>query len=392
MISDLSMIRAIEISINREFDKSSNQAIKQSSNRKEYMKKTFYTIAALMSSIMMNAQEVQQVQVGDNLEYGVTYSLPKTVAQVTLVTKCRKTEAGQYAQYAEKFLGLDDAVQDDETVYEILSVNIAPGATPDSMRTYHIEFPEKGALPTFYFTPEGSLWSINQKPEIVEQREVDVRGQKGNKRTLKASDVMSPEILKAGSRIKQAELAAQEIFSLRESKKALLKGEADNMPKDGASMQIVLDNLDAQEQALLTLFTGETVETVSTKTIQYVPQAETADELLFRFSPVLGLVDNDDLAGEPYYINVSVLEDNSMIEPNDPKSRKKADKGIAFCVPGKIAVSLRTLNGVVAEATFQAAQFGHVERLPQAQFTDKKKQVAASFEPTTGSVRMVEVN
>lgn len=356
------------------------------------MKKIYLTIAALMSSVMMNAQEVQQVQVGDNMEYGITYSLPKTVAQVTLVTKCSKTVAGQYAQYAEKFLGLNDAIQDDETKYEILGVSLAATATPDSLRTYHIEFPEKGALPTFYFTEQGSLWSINQKPQVAEQPEVKVLGHKGNKRTLKASDVMSPEILKAGSRIKQAELAAQEIFSLRESKRALLKGEADNMPKDGASMQIVLDNLDAQEQALLSLFVGETTETITTKTICYVPEAETSDSILFRFSPMLGIVDVDDLAGEPYYVTVSVLEDNRMSELNDPKARKKAEKGIAFCVPGKIEVSLRTLNGVVAVETFQAAQFGHVERLPQAQFTDKKKQVAASFEPTTGSVRMVEVN
>lgn len=356
------------------------------------MKKRILTIAALASSMMMSAQVVQEVQVGDNLEYGITYSLPKTVAQVTLVTKCRKTVAGQYASYAQKFLGLNDVAQDDETVYEIQSVSIAPAAIPDSMRTYHIEFPEKGALPTFYFTEQGSLWAINQKPVVDDQPEVNVHGRKGNKRTLKASDVMSPEILKAGSRIKQAELAAQEIFSLRESKKALLKGEADNMPKDGASMQIVLDNLDAQEQALLSLFVGETTEVVTTQVINYVPEAETSDALLFRFNPMLGLVDVDDLAGEPYYMNLSVLEDNTMNDPNDPKAKKKAEKGIAFCVPGKIDVSLSTLNGVVAQATFQAAQFGHVERLPQAQFTDKKKQVAASFDPTTGSVRMVEIN
>lgn len=356
------------------------------------MKKIYLSIVALMSCVMMNAQEVREVQVGDNMEYGITYSLPKTVAQVTLVIKCRKTEAGPYAQYAEKFLGLEDAVQEDETRYEIQSTGITPVPAADSTRTYHIDFPEKGALPTFYFTEQGSLWAINQKPVVEEQTGVSVEGHRGPKRTLKATDVMSPEILKAGSRIKQAELAAQEIFSLRESKRALLKGEADNMPKDGASMQIVLDNLDAQEQALLTLFTGETVETVKTHNITYVPTAETNSEVLFRFSPMLGIVDKDDLAGEPYYVGVSVLEDNTLPDANDPKAKKKAEKGIAFCVPGKIAVTLSNLNRVVAEETFQAAQFGHVERLPQSQFTDKKKQVAASFDPTTGSVRMVEVN
>lgn len=345
-----------------------------------------------MSAMMLSAQEVQQVQVGDNMNYGITYSLPKTAAEVTLVTRCSKTEAGVYAQYAEKFLGIDDAIQDDQTTYEVLSIVITPKALADTARTYHIEFSEKGALPTFYFTEQGSLWSINREPLPVEKQEFTLPEVKSNVRVLKATDVMSPEILKAGSRIKQAELAAQEIFSLRESKKALLKGEADNMPNDGASLQIVLDNLDAQEQALLTLFTGETTQTVSTQTLQYVPESAVRDVLLFRFSNMLGVVDNDDLAGEPYYISVDVLEDNTMAEPTDPKARKKAEKGIAFCIPGKVGISLSTLQGKVAEATFNAGQFGHVEQLPQAQFTDKKKQVAANFDPTTGAIKLFELN
>lgn len=356
------------------------------------MKKNILTIAALMTSVMLSAQEVQHVQVGDNMNYGITYSLPKTAAKVTLVTKCRKTEAGPYAQYAEKFLGLDDVVLEDETVHEILSVSIAPEAVADSSRTYHIMFSEKGALPTFYFTGQGTLWAINQEPTIEPEQTVAFSGRKGNKRVLKASDVMSPEILKAGSRIKQAELAAQEIFSLRESRKSLLKGEADNMPHDGASLQIVLDNLDAQEQALLSLFVGETTETIATNTVLYVPESEINDAVLFRFSPMLGLVDVDDLAGEPYSISISVIEDNTMPESADPKARKKAEKGIAFCIPGKISLSLNNLKGKVAEATFQAAQFGHVEMLHQGQFIDKKKPVAASFEPTTGAIKLFEIN
>ena len=37
---------------------------------------------------------------------------------------------------------------------------------------------------------------------------------------------------------RQAELVAKEIYSIRESKNALLRGEADNMPKDGAQLDV----------------------------------------------------------------------------------------------------------------------------------------------------------
>lgn len=355
------------------------------------MKKIFLAIAALGSSMMMSAQEVQQVQIGDNMSYGITYSLPQTAVKVKMTVVCRKTEAGQYAQYAEKFLGLTDAKTEDEVSYEITSITMNTKAVADSTRTYHIEFSEKGALPTFYLTDENSLWSINRAPEVVTAEDVaetEADNQDNGKLRLKASDVMNPEILKAGSRIKQAELAAQEIFSIRESRNSLLRGEVDNMPKDGASLQIMLNNLDAQEQALLTLFEGITETTTETREIVYVPTEETNNHVLFRFSKSLGMVDSDDLAGEPYYLNAEVLELSKMDDLTDPKQKKKVEKGIAFCVPGKMTVTLSTLEGAVAELTMNAAQLGHVERLPQAQFTDKKKRVEALFDPTTGAVKM----
>ena len=54
--------------------------------------------------------------------------------------------------------------------------------------------------------------------------------------TAAAQEIIDPrkflteEILMASSRAKMAELVAKEIYNIRESKNALLRGEADNMP------------------------------------------------------------------------------------------------------------------------------------------------------------------
>ena len=59
-------------------------------------------------------------------------------------------------------------------------------------------------------------------------------------------DFLTEEILMASSTAKMAELVAKEIYNIRESKNALVRGQADNMPKDGAQLKLMLDNLEEQ--------------------------------------------------------------------------------------------------------------------------------------------------
>lgn len=65
-----------------------------------------------------------------------------------------------------------------------------------------------------------------------------------------------------------AELVAKEIYNIRESKNALVRGQADNMPKDGAQLKLMLDHLDEQEQAMTEMFSG-----VLNKEEKYIPSA-----------------------------------------------------------------------------------------------------------------------
>lgn len=60
----------------------------------------------------------------------------------------------------------------------------------------------------------------------------------------------------AGSTAKMAELVAKEIYNIRESKNALVRGQADNMPKDGEQLKIMLANLEEQEAAMTEMFSG----------------------------------------------------------------------------------------------------------------------------------------
>lgn len=346
--------------------------------------------ATFIATASLQAQEVQQVTIGENLTYGITYSLPTTAIVISVESTCAKTIAGPFAAYAEKFLGVHDAVQADQSLWEIQNITMQSVAKADSARTYHISFPEKGALPTFYLTNDRCLCSINREPQelttLPDEKVIDLTG----KSPYKASDVLTGEILKAGSKLKQAELVAQEIFSIRESRSLLIKGEADNMPGDGASLQLMLDNLSAQEEALMTLFVGTTTKTQQTHNYTYIPARETSRDLAFRFSKHLGYVDIDDYAGEPYYVSIQMTEDNREQIIPGAKSKKRSENGIAFCIPGKAHVSLLDTKETLAEGDMYLSQFGRVEQLPQGQFTDKKRPCSAAFTPATGAIKIFE--
>ena len=60
----------------------------------------------------------------------------------------------------------------------------------------------------------------------------------------------------ASSTAKMAELVAKEIYNIRESKMPFYAAKADNMPSDGAQLKIMLDNLNAQEDAMTKMFSG----------------------------------------------------------------------------------------------------------------------------------------
>lgn len=352
------------------------------------MKRIISLLGAALLSHLLLAQNVEQVTIGDNMNYGITYRLPQTAIRITVRAHCVKTEAGTFAPYAEKLLGLTDAAQSDETSCQITSISMQPFAMADPARTYHIEFSDKAALPTFYLDEDHCLLSINRAPELPAVVPPVVEAP-ATKLKYKPSDVMTSEMLKAGSKAKQAELVAEEVLSLRESRSDLIRGEADNTPKDGRQLELMLDNLSAQEAALLSLFVGNTTESDIEREYIYIPKEPVNRELIFRFSSEFGFVEPDDLSGAPYYLSVAMLEDNRLPEL-DAKQRKKVEKGIAYCVPGKARLSLQSSTETLSQGDVILSQFGHVDQLPQAQFIDKKRPTSALFVPSTGAIKLFE--
>ena len=204
---------------------------------------------------------------------------------------------------------------------------------------------------------------------------------------LNPRDYMTQEILTASSISKQAELTAAEIYDIRESRSALAKGEADNMPKDGEQLKLMIDNLNTQERALLQLFKGtETTETRSFDFV-YIP-TEDKEEVLFRFSKKLGAVNADNLAGEPIYI--SIKDKHTVPTPAVTNKKKKEVMDVRYNVPSEVEVKIFNSDKVFASGTYPMGQFGNVEHLG-AELFNKKMETQVFLNPVTGGIEKLQL-
>ena len=353
------------------------------------MKHIISILILLLSASSMTAQTiVEKVVPTKASNNGVQYSLPITSfivnAEVTKVT----VKAGSYYRYAERYLGVKDVATEDAVYYILGKVTLVNKGIPDKDNTYNIEFKQKTVAPFAYLTRDGLICAINEDytPEIVdEERLVEQKST-----AISPTSVYTEELLMAGNVARQAEIASKQIFHLRESRTNILTGEADNLPPDGEAMKIVISKLEEQEKALMQLFVGTESREIDYFDITIIPDDELDKEVLFRFSTKLGILDEDDLGGEPIYMNLKALERAPALDAKEAEKKAKLMKGVIYNVPGKARAEIIYNNKSLLRKETPVVQFGTQEALAPAILEDKKQPVKVIFYPETGAIRQIK--
>ena len=352
------------------------------------MKNIILFVSLLLSFSAMAQTKVVKANAVKANDYGVTYSLPKTQlvveAEVTKVT-CK---AGPYYRYAEKYLGVKNFITEDKVYYELGKVKLLNRGIPDKDNTYIVSFKAGTVAPYAYLTEDGLLCSINA--EYTPAPDAEDESEKKRKRAVATdASVYTEELLMAGSTAKQAEVAAKQIYRIRESRMNILTGDADNLPPDGQAMQLVIEELEAQEEALTDLFTGVITRETDRYEVTVIPNDDLEKEVIFRFSEHLGIVDADDLGGEPVYMNLTATERAPQLDPKEAEKKEKSLKGIVYNVPGKARIELFTAHKTLYKGEAQITQFGTREALAPVMFEDKKAPVKVYFYPETGAIKQI---
>ena len=349
--------------------------------------KLYLTTCLLASASTLFAQPEVTAGVSRGKDYGVTYLLPKTKIKIELQISKHTFTPGEFVRFAGRYLHMNNVSANASEEWTLDKVSTSLLGEPDKENVYFVKLKDKTVAPLMELTEDGVVRSINYPfSGIKTTKPTEASKSKTEKEITfaEARSYFTEEILSAGSTAKMAELTAKEIYTIRESKNALLRGEADNMPQDGAQLKLMIDQLTRQEQALTMLFTGKRTEEHLVKTIEITPK-EMNNEIIFRFSKKLGLLDKDDLAGEPYQLTIVDMKTPSI--PLETDAKKKLE-GIAYNVPGRAKVTLTQGNHKLYVGEMPVTQFGCLEYLAPGLFN--KTQCKVQFDVKTGGLLKID--
>lgn len=346
---------------------------------------------SIMIAFNITAQKTTRINAVKSNDFGVIYSLPKTSFEITLLVKKTIYRKGEFYPYAQRYLGIDHPIVEDKTVYSLENIKIINKGIVDKQNSFMVEFSPKTFEPYVCLREDGVIAAVNADPEP----EVDSQMQIPEKETpsVNPRSYLSQEALMAGSTAKQAELVARQIFDLRNSRRDILTGEADNMPPDGNAYKVVMDEIDLQEKALTELFAGSTETDFFVHSFTIVPEETNIDKkIIIRFSSKLGPVDADDLAGEPIYfslINKTPKQETQLSEKELERFQKKLNEGLIYNIPGKADLSIEFQNKILVTLMVDVVQFGSKDVLVRKMFDNMKKPIKIYFYPELGAIRQI---
>ncbi len=244
---------------------------------------------------------------------------PAATLLVRLDFECEEFKAGEYARYAQKYLGRPANLLDKRS-YTISSASVAKAAAD-------------------YFIADESF--TKNCVEVVEQQEFTLPI------NITSSAVNTPE--------KGAELAAEEIFYIRNTRREILAGEFGE-GFYGGGLGAALAQFQREEDAYSNLFYGSMRRVRESRVFNISLVGETQRYIVCRFSEASGVVDNSDLSAEAVTLQITPLE---LVEIKTPSLELKAtytDHNLLIAT--QVKVDLLFGGKVIATRNMPLYEFG----------------------------------
>ena len=335
----------------------------------------------LLVMLLWVASQMQAQLVQEN-ETAVVYYMPKTELVITLSYECVEQEPGIFYQYAQRYLGAKNIVTEKKTTYRLNDMTLSTLASADTDRAYKVNAQKGYNTQLLSLTIDGRLLGYNTSCEIKGD---EVKTERQGVKTEKQEALMPllEEQFMAGSVAKMAEGAAKQIYRIRETRLNILGGDVEHVPTDGQAMQLVLDELDQQEQALVALFIGTTQVTQHTHTFHYLPADDVEKEVVCRLSKHTGIVDKNDLSGEPIYLTLKAHK-QSLQTSYIVDSKATIPSQLYYNLPGTADILLQH-QALSISKSITVAQYGVAIPLALDWF-NSKQQYSISIHPETGNI------
>ena len=324
---------------------------------------------------------------------GATYFLPDTKIIITVETSCVTRTPGEFSSYAERFLHIKDAITEPGNNWEIIGIESSSEGIPCKDKAYTVKLNGSTAS-NRNLNDKNIIESINTTAS--EKAPVDKKVARQNTNNhIDASQYMTEEMLTATSTAKMAELTAKEIYAIRESKLAITRGQSENMPGDGVAISLLLQELDKQERALTEMFIGRSDTLYYSYSYEFTPTSDcdTAKAVLFRFSRKMGVLDKENLAGEPVYYDLKNLKTVELPITGEAATDRKGIKqdGVCYNIPGRARLEIYTRTKTFVKKEVSIAQLGTTETLSKTLF-GKSNTTKVLFDTATGGIISIKRN
>ncbi|MCF8366445.1 MAG: DUF4831 family protein [Bacteroidales bacterium] len=341
---------------------------------------------------------------------GTFYVLPLTVLKVDVIVRSEEQLKGPYAEYASKFLGLEDVNNFDFSTYNIEKVVITTISEPDpdqqyfvemgagdskNLRTFNLKLNNSGFLLSANDLNQYSSTEQKKSIELVEFEnpaagksfpefyvsgnvitKVDTIIRRVTVDTLNTEQFFYRTRLEDKTTEQMAVAALGKLQQIRDSQYNLLTGFQET-PYESGTIKFMFDNLKKLENEYLDLFRGKSFTEYYHYTYYYTPDAGSVKNplTLFQFSTGSGVSKSG--SGEKVQLQLIPvgLEKSLSSFPDAP-----SNTGLAYRIPEIAVVKLKLEDEVLFENRITVNQLGQIKRLPARRFN-------AEFSPETGGLK-----
>lgn len=329
---------------------------------------------------------------------GIFYNLARTEFDIEVsVTKIEKIK-GPFAEFAGKYLGLTNVINQNSTQYQLNEITINPVAVPDPNQFYFIETGNKNQkdVPELLLSLSNAGLILNTKgeetttqpfrnfipaseednifPDVFKYfsdlnlfEQVDTIIERVNLDTTTIEKMILKRTLVEKTPEQKAKDAADFIMKVKESRLNLISGYQE-VNYDKETFILMNQELEKLETEYQKLFTGLTF----TKTLNYHYTYKPLEEkpcdsvVLFRFSGLRGILDTSNMNGTAVIFKIQAS--GHTWEVKDYLSKVRQDKiktrGYFYRIPEYAGITLSLGERNLISGKFLVNQFGVVTHLP----------------------------
>lgn len=327
------------------------------------------------------------------IDNGMIYGLPKTQLMIDVKIKKKTILPGPYHEFGEKLLGLSNVTHQEKNTWNIADLAIRETTHMDYDHLYVIEPEGRFRFDWSKFTRRGWIIPFDEADKMYAFQKTDFYRKKDYsdriyhddlsvkkfvgketktvyKRVWKDSIFARVPVTETNvvnkTKAEKAQEAANFIFMIREKRFELISGMGDYYP-EGTAMEAAIEEMNRLENKYLALFTGtQRVDSIE-YTIPWTPQKNSLSEpeMLFRFSPQQGIMEQNANQGVPVWIEADTLEHAQKMEDLFNNHWSSAH-GVSFYyrIPLRSIITVQYGEQVMARKFLDISQYGPVIRIP----------------------------